>query len=199
MASNYEPFIEERGPLADGAKRVRLPRLNAVIDAARRVVDRVLATICIVTFVLLVIIVSWQVFTREVMNNSAPWTTEAAIQMFIVLSIFSIAYVFSEHGHIAVTMLIEKLPTRGQQTMAVIIEIIVMFFVSLVFIFGGLRVSANAWNQDLSTLPLTTGQIYLILPLAGVLILFYSITHIFRVITGAVTPLPEIDETAEAI
>ena len=49
---------------------VRWRGLLAVLGAIRRVIDRVLAVLCIVAFVGLVVIVSWQVFTREVLNLS---------------------------------------------------------------------------------------------------------------------------------
>lgn|GEM_PF-149975 len=170
-----------------------------VLAILRRLIDRVLAVLCIVAFTALVVIVTWQVFTREVLNNSAPWTTEAASYMFVILAVFAAAYVFSERGHIAVGILVEKLPLGGQRIMAVVIELIVMFFILLVFIFGGLRVSANSWGQDLSTLPFSVGQMYLVLPIAGVIILFYSLAHLIGILAGVEKPTPDFDEDAEAI
>ncbi|UNK70716.1 TRAP transporter small permease [Microbacterium sp. H1-D42] len=186
------------GPPADQIP-VRWPGLIAVLARIRRVIDRVLALLCIITFTLLVIVVSWQVFTREVLNNSAPWTEEAARYTFVVLAVLAAAYVFSERGHIAVEILVKKLPLAGQRVMAVVIELIVIFFFVMVFIIGGWRVADNAWNQDLSTLPVTVGQVYLVLPIAGVIIVFYSIAHLIGVLAGAEKPTPEFDENAEAI
>jgi TRAP-type C4-dicarboxylate transport system permease small subunit len=173
--------------------------LLRVLTVVRRVIDRLLAVLCIIAFVALVAIVSWQVFTREILNNSAPWTEEAARYMFIVLAVLAAAYVFSERGHIAVEMLIEKLSPRLQKVMGIVIELIVMFFIVLVFIIGGSRVAENAWDQDIATLPLSVGQVYLVLPIAGILILFYSISHIIGILAGVEKPLPEFDENAEAI
>lgn len=169
------------------------------LGVVRKVIDRVLAALCLVLFVALVFIVSWQVFTREVVNNSAPWTEEAARYTFVVLAIFAAAYVFSERGHIAVEILIEKLPLHLQRVMGVVIELIVIFFIVLVFIIGGSQVADNAWGQDISTLPLSVGQTYLVMPIAGVLVLFYSIAHIIGILAGAEAPRPEFDENAEAV
>nr|WP_255622333.1 TRAP transporter small permease [Tessaracoccus sp. OS52] len=142
---------------------------------------------------MLVIIVAWQVFTREIVKNSAPWTQEAALFTFVVLAMLSAAYVFSERGHIAVEMLVEKLPMRGQKVMGIIIELVVIFFFISVFIMGGLRVAENAWGQGISTLPLTVGQIYLVMPLAGVLTCFYSLTHIVGILAGVEKPVPSTE------
>ena len=178
---------------------VRWRGLLTVLGAIRRVIDRVLAVLCIVAFVGLVVIVSWQVFTREVLNNSAPWTEEAARYTFVVLAVLAAAYVFSERGHIAVEILIEKLPGRLQKVMGIVIELIVMFFIILTFIIGGSRVAENAWNQDISTLPLSVGQVFLVVPIAGVIIIFYSLAHVVGILAGVEKPVPEFDENAEAI
>ncbi|MFF2632460.1 TRAP transporter small permease [Microbacterium sp. NPDC058021] len=178
---------------------VRWTGLVTVLGRIRLLLERTLAAVCIVTFVALVAIVSWQVFTRQVLGNSAPWTQEAANYTFVILAVFAGAYVFSERGHIAVAMLVEKLPLGGQKIMGLVTELIVIFFIVFVFIIGGSRVAENAWGQDLSTLPFTVGQLYLVLPIAGVMIVFFSLVHIIGILAGAEKPVPEFDENAEAI
>ncbi|MCD2444101.1 TRAP transporter small permease [Agromyces sp. SYSU K20354] len=170
-----------------------------MLSVIRRVLDRVLAVLCIIAFVALVAIVSWQVFTREVLNNSAPWTEEAARYTFVVLAVLAAAYVFSERGHIAVEILVEKLPPRLQKVMGVVIEALVVFFILITFIIGGSRVAENAWDQDIATLPLSVGQVFLVLPIAGVIIIFYSLAHVIGILAGVEKPVPEPDENAEAI
>ncbi len=178
---------------------VRWAPLVSALGRVRRVVDGVLAALCLVVFTALVIIVSWQVFTREVLHYSAPWTEEAARYTFVVLALVAAAYVFSERGHIAVEMLVEKFPARGQLVMGLVIEAIVIFFTAFVFVWGGWRIALNAWAQHLSTLPLTVGQVYLVMPVAGVLIIFYSVYHVVGILSGAESATPEFDENAEAI
>lgn len=190
--------LDRPGP-AERQEPVRWRPLMRVLGAVRTVLDRILAVICCVAFTALVVIVAWQVFTREVLNDSATWTEESARYMFVGLALFAAAYVFSERGHIAVEILVERLPERGQRTMAVLIELIVIAFVVLVFMIGGIRIADNAWTQNLSTLPLSVGQAYLALPISGALIIFYSVYHILGVLSGAERPTPEFDENAEAI
>lgn len=173
--------------------------LLAVLGAARKGVDRVLGGLCIIVFVALVAIVAWQVFTREVLNDTAAWTQEAAQYSFVVLAMVAAAYVFSERGHIAVEILIEKLPMRSRRVAAIVIELIVVFFIVAVFIIGGLAVAANSWQQHLSSLPFTIGQIYLIMPIAGALILFYSLVQIIGLLAGVEEPTPDTNDISEAI
>lgn len=178
---------------------VRWQRLMAGLKRVRGAVDRVLAGLCILIFTALVVIVSWQVFTREVVNFSAPWTEEAARYTFVVLAMVAAAYVFSERGHIAVEMLVEKFSPRGQVVMGLLIEFIVLAFTLFTFVWGGWRISQNAWDQQLSTLPISVGQIYLVMPIAGILIVFYCIYYILGILSGTERATPEFDPDAEAI
>jgi TRAP-type C4-dicarboxylate transport system permease small subunit len=192
------------GPAPDAGRSgstgpVRWGGLLNVLGAIRRFLDRVLAVLCIIAFVGLVGIVAWQVFTREILNDSAPWTEEAARYTFVVLAVLAAAYVFSERGHIAVEILVEKLPLRFQKVVGIVIELLVMFFITLTFVIGGSRVVENAWRQDISTVPLSVGQVYLVLPIAGVIILFFSVAHVIGILAGVEKPVPEFDENAEAI
>lgn len=170
-----------------------------LLDLLSSLITKLLAVISGVLFVVMVAIVTWQVFTRQVLGNSAPWTEEAARYTFVVLAIFTAAYVFAERGHIAVEMLVEKFSPGLQKAMVVLIEGIIIFFFGAVFVLGGWLVAQNAWNQDIATLPLSVGQVYLVMPIAGVLIIFYGLVRIVRVLAGAEEPFPVNDEIEEAI
>ena len=45
-------------------------------------------------------------------------------------------------------------------------------------IWGGYRNVAAGWDDTVQLMPVTQGQIFLVIPIAGVLILIYSIIHI---------------------
>ncbi|KQQ05787.1 MULTISPECIES: TRAP transporter small permease [unclassified Rathayibacter] len=175
------------------------PRAIVVLDRVRRGLDRVLGIVCIVLFVALVAIVSWQVFTRQVLQNSAPWTQEAALYTFVVLALLGGALVFSERGHIAVEILVDKFARPAQRLVAVLVQVTIIFFALFVFVLGGSRIAENAWGQAVSTLPITVGQVYLALPVAGVLITVYSLIHLARILTGAEDPTPALDDTTESV
>lgn len=173
--------------------------LVGALDAVRKIVVKILAGICMVLFVALVLIVTWQVFTRQVLHNSAPWTEEAARYTFVVLAIFSAAFVFGERGHIAVEMLVEKFGLGAQKVMMFLIEATIMFFIGTVFVLGGWLLAQNAMNQTLSAIPLTFGQVYMVMPIAGVIILFFCLVRIVEVLAGAEEPFPISDEIEEAV
>lgn len=174
-------------------------RTFRALELVRTITDRALGLVCIVLFGVLVVVVTWQVVSRQILNDPAPWTEEAARFTFVVLALLGAALVFSERGHIAVELLVSRFPRVAQLAVAVAVELIIIFFAILVFVVGGYRVAENAWDQQISTLPFTVGQVYMVLPLTGILVTFYSIYHLIAVLLNGERPLPSVEETAEVI
>lgn len=150
-----------------------------------------------VIFAALVVFVTIQVFTRQILQSPASWTEEAARYTFIVAVYLISALVFFERGHIAVQMLLRRLKPRPQLVLATVLEVMVFGFCAYVFVFGGVRIVANAWNQGLVAIPGTVGMVYLVMPLAGLLICLSSLVQVVRMWRGEIPVIPAIDEDIE--
>lgn len=165
------------------------------MDSAKKVLDRVLYWITVVLFALLVVVVVWQIFSRQVLHDPSTWTEEGARMTFVWLGLFASAFVFGERGHIAVEFVVRKLPVGGERVVSVLVQLVVLAFAVIVLVWGGWRASQNAWLQNLSALPFTLGQMYLALPISGALIAFYSLYYIQAVARN--TQLPYGDHSDE--
>lgn len=150
--------------------------------ALKNGLDTVLKVASVILFALLVLIVVWQVFTRQVTQNPATWTEEAARYTFVWLGFFAAALVFSERGHIAVDALVRLLPEPVQRGIAVLVQIAIIAFAAITMVWGGWRAAQGAMNQSLTALPLTVGQMYLVVPVTGVLVVVYALYHVVAVI-----------------
>jgi TRAP-type C4-dicarboxylate transport system permease small subunit len=146
--------------------------------------DTALKWFCVGLFAVLVLVVVWQVFTRQVLSAPSTWSEELAKYIFIWLGLFGAALVFGERGHIAIDAVVRKLPQRWQRWNAVLGQVVIGAFAALVLVYGGWQVSELAWNQNLPGLPLNVGWLYLALPLSGVLVLFYTAYHLVAVVRG---------------
>jgi len=156
------------------------------------ILDRILYWCTVVLFGLLVAVVVWQVFSRQVLNAPATWTEEAARMTFVWLGLFAAAFVFGERGHIAVEFLARKTSADRQRRLGATVQAVVFGFAVLILLWGGTMVMLNAWTQNLSALPFTLGQMYLALPVAGVLIAFYSLYDLRRILGGQTHAYPPI-------
>lgn len=155
------------------------------MTVVKRSLDRVLTLTCVVLFAVLVVDVTWQVFSRQVLDSPSGWSEELAKYLFIWLGLFGSALVFGERGHISVDFVVRKLPEKGQLVVAVLVQLSILVFTLLVLVWGGLRVVDLAWNQNLTGLPANVGPLYLALPISGVLIAFYTVYHLVRILNGA--------------
>ena len=152
------------------------------MHAFKNALDTVLKWASVILFALLVVIVVWQVFTRQVLQDPATWTDEGARYVFVWLGFFAAALVFSERGHIAVDFLVRLLPETVQRYVAVFVQVAIIAFAAITMIWGGWTAAQGAWNQSLTALPATVGQMYLVMPITGILIIVYAIYHVVAVI-----------------
>lgn len=159
------------------------------MESLRKILDKVLGWFAVLLFAVLVVVVVWQVLVRQVVTKmmpafSSPWTDELARVIFVWLGFIATALVFSEKGHIAVDFVVLKLPKAAQKVVAILVQALIILFAGWLLILGGWSAAANALGQRLSTMPfLTMGQTYVVIPIAGVIIVLYAIYHIYAVIT----------------
>lgn len=156
-----------------------------------------LKLLCIVLFAMLVIVVVWQVFTRQVLGDPSPWTTVTAQYMFVWLSLFAATLVFGERGHIAVDVLAKRAPASAQRALMVAVQVCTLAFAVLAMIWGGLRGVSMSWDQVIPGFPFTVGHMYLALPVAGVMIGYLALEELLLAARGdELEPLEETDDEA---
>lgn len=137
----------------------------------KRHVDRTLELVLAVLMAAMVIVVLWQVATRYLLRDPSSVTEELARFGLIWLGLLGASYGFGRRAHLA----IELLPRN--RIVELVVAASVTLFAVLVLVVGGLRlVSATlALGQTSPALRLERGYLYLALPLAGALIVFYMI------------------------
>lgn len=160
------------------------------MSAIKNVLDKLLAGLCVALFAALVLAVTWQVFTRQVLGDPSTWTSTTAQYLFVWLSLFGAAYVFSERGHIAVDFLARKTGARTQKAIGSFTMLVVLAFALLVLVWGGMRGVGLTWGQNVSGLPVNVGQMYLALPVSGALMTFYALHHLYKIAVGREAGLP---------
>ena len=149
-----------------------------LMTTARTWLDNSLRTVCVVLFALLVVLGAWQVFTRLVLGQPSAWSEEAARHTFVWVSLIGIAIAVGEKADVIMDFLVERVPRSLQRVADLLAYTATLAFVLYVMVFGGLQQSILAWSQKNPLLPLTQGQLYLVLPISGALLTIYLIIHI---------------------
>ncbi|MGJ9403346.1 TRAP transporter small permease [Arthrobacter sp. KK5.5] len=163
------------------------------MQVVKKSLDRVLALACVALFAVLVVTVVWQVFSRQVLQNPSAWTSELAQYLFVWLGLFGAALVFAERGHIAVDFLVRKFAPAVEKATAIFVQVAIIAFAVLVLVWGGLRVTERTWGQALSGLPVTVGPLYLVMPVTGLIVVFYAVYHALAIIRGDEQPTEDTE------
>ena len=143
----------------------------------RAQIDKVLERTLVAIMSLMVINVLWQVFSRYLLANPSSFTDELARYLMIWVGVLGAAYVAGKGNHVAITYFSEKFSQVNQKRVRVIINLIVLSFALFGMLVGGLRlVYVTLFFEQLSpTLKIPLGVVYAVIPLSGLLIIFYKI------------------------
>ncbi len=125
--------------------------------------------------VIMSVIIPWGVYARKVLGTGSSWPEPVAILCMVIFTFFGAAASYRAGGHIAVMMLVERLPAGVQKGLQYIVDVL-MILISLFMIYYGFGLCAVTWNQSVDSLPaLNVGATYLPLPLGSIAILLFII------------------------
>ena len=139
--------------------------------------DKVLSAVCCILFSAMVLIATWQVASRYIFSNPSSTSEELLTYSFAWTAMLSAALVFGERDHMRLSYFADKLAARKKLWLDLVIEGIVFAFAVLVLIYGGISITLLEMIQTTSTLGVSMGYIYSIMPISGVLIAVYAAMH----------------------
>lgn len=144
--------------------------------------DRLLAVVCIVDFIMMVLLTTYQVIVRYFFKSPSSISEVLARYCFVWLILLSATYVFGQKDHICITFLKDKLTGNGKKMMESLGEVVVILFSALILVYGGIVITAMNMLQYDSILKIPTGVVYSIIPICGVLIIFYSLYNLITIL-----------------
>ena len=152
-------------------------------------VCKIMEVILVSIFGLLVIDVLGQVFSRYVLNTSFAFTEELARFSLIWLSILGAAYLNAKRQHLSMDFLYQKFSEKTRKKALFFIEICIFLFALIVMVIGGFNLVYTTLHlgQLSGTLRIPLGYIYAILPISGLLIMWFSIYHMYQINTNKIT------------
>ncbi|MGD1946804.1 MAG: TRAP transporter small permease [Croceivirga sp.] len=146
-------------------------------------IKRVLEWMLVVIFTMLVIDVVWQVMARYA-KISSGFTEELSRFLLIWLAVLATAYSRSYKGQMAIDFFYEKFSQKGKYILSLFIEFSIMAFALSVMVIGGINLVyiTLKLGQLSPSLGLPVGFVYSIVPVCGIIILFFSSYHVINYI-----------------
>ncbi|MFS0749798.1 TRAP transporter small permease [Oceanobacillus sp. 1P07AA] len=144
----------------------------------KRWIDLGLLTIASILILFLVVAAIWQVFTRFVLQDPSIVTQEVLRFSLIWVAVIGAAYAFGQDEHLSLTFLRDKITGQAHKTLRWFIDLLVIVFALFVMIIGGFNIAQATMAELSPILNMPMGLVYGVLPICGVIIIFYQIIHI---------------------
>ncbi len=142
-------------------------------------VDSILEKLLILLMSILVIDVLWQVISRYILSSPSSFTDELAGFLLIWVSLFGAAYVTGRKEHLAIDLLLQKSKPKNKMRLELFIHFGIFLFSFFVFVIGGIWLVYTRFTLEVKSaaLQLPLAYVYIVLPVSGLIILFYSIDN----------------------
>lgn len=144
------------------------------------VIDKLLKVLVASCMALMVVVVTWQVFSRYALGDPSPWTEEVARMLLIWVGLYGGVYAYREKAHLGLDLLHQKVGTVGKRRLDMITDISCGCFALAVLVIGGGSLVQLTWElkQTTAVLGIPMAWVYTVLPMSGLLIVFYSIVSL---------------------
>ena len=157
----------------------------------RSILNQILNVLAGVSFLAMVALTCWQVFTRYILQHPSSY-------LFAWMALLGSSIVVGERGHMNIPILVDKMGPTAKKALSIIAEIIACLFAGVILVFGGIQITNLAMGQMTSSLGVAIGIFYIVLPLSGVLNIIYTIINIVEIANGSIN-LEPVNETEKVL
>lgn len=145
-----------------------------------KIISKILGVLLTVLMGAMVIDVTWQVLSRFVIKNPSSYTEELAGFLLIWIGLLGSSYAYYTKAHLGIDVLIYKLSGVKRKVIEISINLIVLAFALFVMVLGGIRLVRLTFTlgQISPALGIEMGYIYMVIPIAGILTIYFALHFI---------------------
>jgi len=145
-------------------------------------INRILEVFLVILMSVLVVDVLWQVASRYILSSPSSFTDELAGFLLIWVGVLGAAYVAGRKEHLAIDILIQRSSPARQRMLLYIIYSLIFLFALSVMVTGGVVLMYTRFVLQVKSaaLELPLGYVYSVLPVSGLIIMYYEVVHILQ-------------------
>lgn len=148
----------------------------------RKTIDKILANFLVIIMAVMVLNVLWQVASRFILGSPSSFTDELARYLMIWVGILGAAYVSGRNMHVAIDVLPTRLSPPMQKRLMFIVRVLIILFCLLAMVIGGSRLVYITYvlGQNSPALQVPLAVVYAVIPISGLLIIYYKLSDILK-------------------
>ena len=134
----------------------------------------------------LTLLISWEVFSRYVLDHPHPWAFDVMIMMYGAMFMMAGAYTLSKNGHVRGDVLYGFFPPRLQAGLDLVFFILFFFSGVISLAYAGFFYAGESWAiKEISNITSDGPPVYpfkTIIPIAGAMLLVQGVVELLRCI-----------------
>jgi len=115
-----------------------------------------------------------QVISRYVVGKPFTWSEELGRYIFVWMSFLGMAVAVKEGSHVALDVILQKLSGYKKKILITINNVMVLLF-GVIVTYSGIRLFYIGIGQSSPTLRIPMQYIYLVIPISGILLIYFVI------------------------
>lgn len=153
------------------------------MDKLARALDKALSVFLMCLMSLMVLTVTWQVVSRFILKAPSSYTEELARFLLIWIGLLGASYALRTKAHLGIDILPKYLSGKKRKWLMEFIYSLIMAFAFFVMVVGGFRLVDLTFTLDQTSaaMGVRMGYVYLVLPLSGAIMMFYSLVAILEI------------------
>lgn len=130
-------------------------------------------------FALMLIILTCQIFFRQVLNMPLLWSEELARLLFVYTAILGVVLGIKHNQHVAIELLIEKAPPKTIKLLCLIKNILIFLVIIAIFLIG-IQVTLRKIPLELISLKISSVYLYGALPIGAILMMVRFLENLYK-------------------
>ena len=144
------------------------------MTAVARLAGRAVDGLAIATFTGMFACVLAQVVFRYFLGDPLVWSDELARYLFVWCSFLGWVIAARKRSHLSVSSVADRLPPKGRALLALVGALAALLFAALLVYYGG-RIAARNWDVETTSLAISIGVVYAIVPVAAVAVALHAL------------------------
>ena len=146
----------------------------------KQMIDKAVEWFSIALVIVMVLLVLWQIIARYLLNSPSSFSEALTRYLFVWLVLITSTYAFGSRDHMYISALNDRLRGKTRAVVNILIEILTILFAACVMVFGGSIITRMQMVSLDSSLHIPMGVVYAVIPVCGVITVFYCICNILK-------------------
>ena len=146
----------------------------------KQMIDKAVEWFSIALVIVMVLLVLWQIIARYLLNSPSSFSEALTRYLFVWLVLITSTYAFGSRDHMYISALNDRLRGKTRTVVNILIEILTILFAACVMVFGGSIITRMQMVSLDSSLNIPMGVVYAVIPVCGVITVFYCICNILK-------------------